>query len=280
MDALCIKCIRNSAQVTGIPYRNRAHREGRGGSRISRLFRLELMRVSLIGTGSHFPVSNKVKFNVERQFWIDRWQNDRIGFHRDEVSPFLTRHWSALGLQAGSRVLVPLAGKSLDMLWLANSGHRVLGVELSSRAVAQFLADNKLAAVEHESAQGRRYSSGDIELICGDVFDLDKASVAECAAVYDRAALIALPADMRRHYASLLTRILPAKCSMLLITLDYRQTEMTGPPFAVDEQEVHALYGANWQVDKLEARDILDQEPHFADKGLTSLQTVAYRLYH
>lgn len=215
---------------------------------------------------------------VERQFWIERWQADRIGFHRSEVSQFLAAYWSQLDLKAGSRVLVPLAGKSLDMLWLADQGHRVLGVELSSKAVAQFLADNKLEAAERDSALGRHFVTGDIELICGDVFDLDAATVADCTAVYDRAALIALPDEMRRHYASLLTRILPAGCSMLLITLDYPQQQMSGPPFAVCEKEVQALYGTHWDIRKLAARDVLEEEPHFADKGLTALQTAAYRL--
>lgn len=212
---------------------------------------------------------------MEREFWIDRWQSDRIGFHRSDASSLLIKHWSALGLEAGTRVLVPLAGKSLDMVWLAERGHRVLGVELSPKAVAQFLAEHELMALERDSAQGRRYVTNDIEIICGDVFDLDQASVSDCNAVYDRAALIALPAEMRRHYANMLTRILPTDCSMLLITLDYPQAEMSGPPFAVDEQEVRALYGADWQIEKLESHDILDQEPNFAAKGVSSLKTAA-----
>lgn len=215
---------------------------------------------------------------VERQFWIDRWHTDRIGFHRTEVSRFLAMHWSKLDLQEHSRVLVPLAGKSIDMIWLRSQGHRVLGVELSSKAVAQFLADNRLEAVERETAQGRHYITGDIELICGDVFDLDAATVAECTAVYDRAALIALPTEMRRHYADLLTRILPVECSMLLITLDYPQQQMSGPPFAVSEENVHALYDTDWSIRKLDSRDLIDEEPHFAAKGLTSLKSAVYHL--
>ncbi len=215
---------------------------------------------------------------MEREFWIDRWQSDRIGFHRSDTSALLIKHWPRLGLETGTRVLVPLAGKSLDMMWLAERGHRVLAVELSPKAVAQFLAEHELTALERDSAQGRRYMTNDIEIICGDVFELDKDSVSECSAVYDRAALIALPVEMRRHYATMLTHILPAQCSMLLITLDYPQAEMSGPPFSVDEQEVRALYGADWQIEKLEVHDILAQQPHFAAKGVSSLQTAAYCL--
>lgn len=215
---------------------------------------------------------------MDHEFWLDRWQNDQIGFHRSEVLPMLVKHWPALEPAAGSRVLVPLAGKSLDMLWLAEQGHQVLGVELSSRAVAQFLADNGLAARETESRHGRRFVTGNIELICGDVFDLDSETVADCAAVYDRAALIALPPAMRRRYAELLSRILPASCRMLLVTLEYDQNEMDGPPFAVDGDEVRALYPGNWQVTELEREDILEREPHFAAKGLGALSTTAWRI--
>ena len=215
---------------------------------------------------------------MEHEFWLNRWQNDQIGFHRSEVLPLLVRHWSALELPAGSRVLVPLAGKSLDMLWLAEQGHRVLGVELSARAVAQFLAENDLAARETESRHGRRFEAGNIELICGDVFDLDSETAAGCTAVYDRAALIALPSSMRRRYAALLSRILPASCRILLITLEYAQNEMGGPPFSVDGDEVHSLYSGHWEVAELERQEILELEPHFAERGLSSLSTAAWLL--
>ena len=215
---------------------------------------------------------------MNREFWLQRWQSGRTGFHRNEALPMLTRHWPSLGLAPGSRVLVPLAGKSLDMIWLTEQGFSVLGVELSPRAIEQFLLENDLRAHEHDSAQGRHFVVASIELICGDVFDLDAPTVAGCAAVYDRAALIALPPPMRRRYADLLSRILPARCNMLLVTLDYDQQLMDGPPFAVSTDEVQTLYGSEWCISPLESRDILDQEPRFAALGLQALTTTTYML--
>src|SRR3546814_8142059 len=90
---------------------------------------------------------------MDPDFWQQRWRDNRIGFHRDGVLPLLEKHWPSLGLATGSRVFVPLCGKSLDMAWLAARGHRVLGVELSPLAVGQFFDENGLAprSEEHTS---------------------------------------------------------------------------------------------------------------------------------
>jgi thiopurine S-methyltransferase len=181
-------------------------------------------------------------------------------------------------LAPGSRVLVPLCGKSLDMLWLARQGMRVLGVELAQLGVEQFFAENGLQAATHETAMGRHYVAGDIEIICGDIFKLDAATLAACDGVYDRAALIALPPPMRAPYVQHVYRQLPAHYRGLLITLDYRQELMNGPPFSVPDDEVRDLYRGHAEADILERSDILREEPKFAERGLTALDTLAYRL--
>lgn len=215
---------------------------------------------------------------MEQAFWLERWQSGRIGFHRDAPLPWLVRHWPDLQLAPGSRVLVPLAGKSQDMIWLAAQGFRVLGVELSPIAVAQFLAENGLTAAEHSSDLGRHHVAGPIEIIQGDIFALDAEAVAGCSAVYDRAALIALPPVLRRRYADLLTGILPAGTRMLLVTLDYEPGLMEGPPFAMTAGDVTALYGDAWQIETLEIADILAENPGFIARGAKWLQTGIYRL--
>ena len=192
--------------------------------------------------------------------------------------PLLQKHWPTLALPVGSRVFVPLAGKSLDMLWLAERGHRVLGVELSALAVDQFFAENGLTPTLRESRYGTHHVAGNIELICGDAFALDTEALADCVGVYDRAALIALPPPMRERYAAELYAKLPAGCTGLLLTLEYAQAEMAGPPFSVEEAEVRRLYEADWQVTLLDRRDILAMQPDFAAAGLTALGTVVYRL--
>jgi thiopurine S-methyltransferase len=215
---------------------------------------------------------------MQSDFWLDRWREGRIGFHQDRVTPMLERHWDAIGLAPAARVFVPLAGKSLDLLWLASRGHRVLGVELSGIAVEQFFSENRLSPTRHDSRYGVHYVAGEIELIHGDAFALDEALLETCEGVYDRAALIALPRHMRCRYAAELYGRLPAGCRGLLVTLAYPQGQKAGPPFSVQEDEVRSLYDAQWRIDVLERRDILDSQPGFVAEGVTSLETVAYRL--
>ena len=215
---------------------------------------------------------------MEQAFWLQRWREGRIGFHNDRVLPLLQKHWPALDLARGSRVFVPLAGKSLDMLWLAAQGHRVLGVELSELAVAQFFAENGLEPEVHESRYGVHHLAGNIELVCGDAFALDAAALADCSAVYDRAAIIALPPALRERYVGELYVNLPAGCQGLLVTLEYPQHEKAGPPFSVEEAEVRERFAPAWRVDLRERRDILDVQPGFVAEGVTALATAVYHL--
>jgi len=215
---------------------------------------------------------------MDAEFWLQRWREGRTHFHQERVLPLLQKHWPTLALPKGSTVLVPLCGKSLDMMWLAAQGYQILGVELSELAVQQFFDDNGMQPVVRESAQGKHYSAGNIEIVCGDIFTLDDATLAGCRGAYDRAALIALPADMRTRYVEqVYGRLAPNYCG-LLITLDYPQQQMEGPPFAVAEEEVLRLYAAHTDVLVLERRDILQQEAKFSERGVTRLDTVVYDL--
>jgi len=215
---------------------------------------------------------------MDADFWLQRWQEGQIGFHRGEVMPLLEKHWPSLQLAEGSRVLVPLCGKSLDMHWLAAQGHRVLGVELSSLAVAQFFEEAGLEPARHTTHYGEHFTAGPIEIILGDAFGLDAALLADVAGVYDRAALIALPPDLRRRYRDTVYASLPAGCRGLLITLEYPQAEKAGPPFSVEQAEVDILFAAPWRPTLLERRDILDDEPRFKAEGLSALSTAVYDL--
>jgi len=215
---------------------------------------------------------------MDASFWHDRWSSNRIGFHRDAPLPLLVTHWPTLDLAADARVFVPLCGKSLDMVWLVERGHRVLGVELSELAVRQFFEERGLVPEVHTTAAGLHHVAGPYELIVGDAFALDAAVLADCAAVYDRAALIALPPDLRRVYAASAWQRLPRGCRGLLVTLEYPQREKNGPPFPVEAEEVHTLLDADWRVDEVERRDILAHEPGFVAEGVTALATAVYRV--
>ena len=216
---------------------------------------------------------------MDADFWQQRWREGRTGFHQDRPTPLLAQYWDAIGVAAGARVLVPLCGKSLDLAWLAARGHRVLGVELSPLAIEQFFAEHALTPSVHASTNGIHHVAGAIELIQGDAFALDPALLADCDAVYDRAALIALPAELRRTYRDTVYARLSRGCRGLVVTLEYPPGEKAGPPFPVDAAEMQALFAADWTLDLLERRDILATQPGFVADGVTDLHTSAWCLH-
>lgn len=215
---------------------------------------------------------------MQPNFWQKRWENDQIGFHLSEVNPYLQQFWPQLGLAHGARVLVPLCGKSLDLEWLASQGHAVLGVELSEKAIEGFFSEQQRVPRVTQRGSFKVYQHDSIELWCGDFFALSAEDVADCTALYDRAALIALPPQMREQYAEQLSRITPQGCQGLLITLDYDQSLMAGPPFAVLDDEVRRLLEPRWQLQVELARDILGESWKFVQGGVTRLEERVYRL--
>nr|WP_314490623.1 thiopurine S-methyltransferase [uncultured Pseudomonas sp.] len=214
---------------------------------------------------------------MEPAFWHERWAAQQIGFHQSEVNAYLRRHWSSLGLASGSQVLVPLCGKSVDMVWLAEQGHRVLGVELSREAVAAFFTEHRLTPTLEQRGAFEVWRSEAVELWCGDFFDLTAEDLAGCSALYDRAALIALPPTMRQRYLRHLCQQLPVAVQGLLVTLEYDQALIGGPPFSVRESEVHKGLGG-WHIIELERQEIAQQSPRFVAAGVQTLLERAYRL--
>ena len=219
---------------------------------------------------------------LEKKFWADRWQEGRIGFHLDFTHPRLDDVWPLLGpSEAGQAVLLPLCGKSLDLLWFRQHGYRVIGVELAEEGVRQFFADNGLSAEVVAGGsmpcwRGLGAAAG-IHIYQGDFFnlrpeDMEFAASGPIARVYDRASLIALPTELRRRYAAHLQRLAP-EADQMIITLRYLQEEMDGPPFSVDRAELERLYGAHWRLDIRDdkLRDVLSYNEHFRKKGLTEL---------
>lgn len=214
---------------------------------------------------------------MEAAFWHDRWEKNLIGFHRDEVNPYLKEYWAHLNLAKGKRVFVPLSGKSKDLIWLADQGYEVIGIELNHLAVEAFFAENNLTATSTQKDGFELVESGKICLICGDFFALTTEILGQIDAVYDRASLIALPPEMRQSYASKMTELCPL-APKLLITLEYDQAKMDGPPFAVTENEVRALYASNYEVSQCLAQDVLLDNERFRAKGLDYMNECVYQL--
>jgi thiopurine S-methyltransferase len=212
---------------------------------------------------------------MEEEFWLDMWRRHHTGFHQRDVNAALREFWPRLGLAEGDAVFVPLCGKSGDMIWVREQGYPVVGVELSPLAVAEFFSENGLAAERHSQGSFEVAEAGGIRILRGNFFDLTADDLAGVKAVYDRAALVALPREMRESYAAHMAEILPAGTRMLLVTLEYPQAEMEGPPFSVPPAEVDRLYGPRGEVQLLARDAILAREPHFAERGVTELHECA-----
>jgi len=213
---------------------------------------------------------------MQPEFWLSRWQQNQTGFHQEQVNPSLKKFLPELGWRKGDRVFVPLCGKSKDMLWLQAQGYAIVGVEISPIAIEAFFKENGLKPICRTEGPFSLWQSGSIQILCGDFFDLAATDMHGANAVYDRASLIAFPAAMRQRYAAHLASLMPAKTRMLLITLEYPQAQMNGPPFSVDEQELRTIYEGIYEIRLLEKNDILEQEPRFKEKGLTQLVEKTY----
>ena len=210
--------------------------------------------------------------------WLDRWKQDRIGFHESKVNPYLPSYLSRFNLAPGDTIFLPLCGKAIDIAWLAQRGFKVIGVELSEIAIEAFFAEQELQYQQFETDRFMLRKSGNISLIQGDYFKLRKQDLPDCKMVYDRASLIAIDAVNRGAYAAHMRSIVPQDTGILLITLDYDQAQMNGPPFAVSREEVSQYYQAYYSIELLEQNDVLDEKPRWRDQGLTRLSESVYHL--
>lgn len=189
---------------------------------------------------------------MHAEFWHQRWANQQIGFHLDHVNPHLLHHFPCLHLAPGSRIVLPLCGKTLDIHWLLAQGYAVTGIELSEIAVqALFDALQLTPEISQHGAlkhyQAARLQAGRLDLWQGDFFSLTADQLGKVDAVYDRAALVALPEPMRVDYAQHLMQI-TGKAPQLLISFDYDQSQHAGPPFCVNAAEIRAHYEGSYQL--------------------------------
>jgi len=180
--------------------------------------------------------------NKGKQFWLDSWHVGRIPFHKKHVNPDLPSYWPALNVRPKSTILVPLCGKSLDMLWLVQQGYQVIGIELSETAVLQFFKENNLSFTEEQCLGLKHYKAGFLSIWVADIFSMPASFFSSLDAIYDRAALVALPEKLRSVYAHLCVHWLKPQGSIFLKTLSYNQQEFVGPPYSVLTEEVASLY--------------------------------------
>jgi thiopurine S-methyltransferase len=214
---------------------------------------------------------------MEAKFWKERWAENRIGWHRDDVNPKLLRWWPQIGVAEGCRVLVPLCGKTLDLLWLQQQGHAVIGNDLSELAAANFFTEAQLD-VEHGRCEPfAQLRHGELQYLVGDFFELQRSHLTGVKAWLDRAALVALPQELRDAYMQHLADLLPTGAVGLLISFEFQRAEPSGPPFSVVEDEVMQLCKGRFSCELLEREDLM-QIPRYTEMGLTQAAETVYRL--
>jgi thiopurine S-methyltransferase len=192
---------------------------------------------------------------MEPSFWRQRWEKGETAWHESKANPLLVTHFNELSLPRGGRVFVPLCGKTLDVSWLISKGYRVAGAELSQLAVEQLFLELGVQPEISHAGQAERWSAEGLDIFVGDIFEVTKTILGRVDAVYDRAALVALPEVMRSRYTVHLTDM-TAKAPQLLITYHYDQRLMEGPPFAISDEEVRRHYAGTYHVRVLASSDV------------------------
>lgn len=189
---------------------------------------------------------------MQHDFWHQKWAKNEIGFHNQEIHPMLQRHFGQLGAAVGARIFLPLCGKTLDCGWLLSMGYRVVGAELSAQAIDSLFSDLGRVPTITKTGSLQLYQAQGLDVFVGDIFELDRERLGEVNAVYDRAALVALPHTMRVEYAEHVLDI-TRNAPQLLVAFDYDQGLLEGPPFSVPENEIKALYGNRCKIQLLES---------------------------
>lgn len=215
---------------------------------------------------------------MELSYWQARWHNDKTGWHMQQVYPHLKTYWQRLQLEEGDTVLVPLCGKSLDLKWLAEQKYNVIGIEVSEKAVHHFFQEHQMPFQKSYTASVTVYRSENLTIWAGNFFKLKPANFPEIDAIYDKAALIALPKKQRKQYAGRILAFCNPETQMLLNTFEYEQSEMNGPPFAVLRKELEQLYGHRFAINLLHEDAIFDKLIKFQQRGLSSY--LLEKVYH
>jgi thiopurine S-methyltransferase len=213
---------------------------------------------------------------MNNEYWLKRWTENRIGFHKSGVNPFLEQFLPQVSKTPG-RTLVPLCGKSADLAWLVGQGHQVVGVDVSELAARAFASEQGIAMVAANEPPFVVFRGDRIAYYVGDFFNIRPEQIGRFDLIYDRAALIALPRERRAEYAQALKALLAGGGRMLLISLEYDPKKMEGPPFAVTESELRS-YFKELTVVKLHEYDCIDEESRFKERGLDWMKEVVYRI--
>jgi thiopurine S-methyltransferase len=209
--------------------------------------------------------------------WLTSWESGHIPFHLKTVNSMLEKYWPKLAISPSSNIFVPLCGKSLDLLWLANQGYKVIGVELSEIACKSFFIENELAYKTKTQDEFICYYNDQIEIYCGDFFALTPEMLPSIHAVYDRAALVALPKKLRQPYADHLIKLTATQSKILLIALDSKD-EVVAPPYPLTHQQIKTLFEKKFLVEEWLHYPIVDIPDELQKKGYSEIYHTVYGL--
>ena len=189
---------------------------------------------------------------MKKEIWLERWEKGQTGFHIDEVNPLLVKHFDTLELPLASRIFVPLCGKTLDIRWLLSKGYCVVGVELSESAVQELFEE--LGEKPYIITEGKHihYAAENIDIFVGDFFTLTPQIIENVDAIYDRAAIVALPKEMRMDYSKHILSLVQKETPQLMTTVVYDQSLMSNSPFSVDQEELERHYGDSYTITQLD----------------------------
>jgi thiopurine S-methyltransferase len=192
---------------------------------------------------------------MDAGFWRKMWENNEIAFHENQANPLLVKYFKALSLAGGGRVFVPLCGKTLDIAWLLSNGFRVAGAELIETAIEQLFTELRVEPKISGDGEIKRYSAKNIDILVGDIFAISGKMLGSVDAIYDRAALVALTEEMRHRYTAHLMEITD-KAPQLLLTYEYDQNLMEGPPFSISNEEVNQHYRDSYDLTLITSKNI------------------------
>lgn len=215
---------------------------------------------------------------MKAEFWLDKWKLNEIGFHQESTNEALQAHWPSVRVPAGGSVLVPLCGKSLDMCWLAEQGHTVIGIEVSVLACEAFFAGVELGPRTEQTGELLSMTAGPYRLLQGDFFSVTIADVGAVDAFYDRAALVAMPPDMQPAYVRQLVSLLPPGTAGMVNCVEYPSEAMEGPPFSIDEARLRQLVEPQCRVERFASREMETLGTGLKGRGLAGLTETVYRV--
>jgi len=184
---------------------------------------------------------------MDIDFWKDKWEKNIIGFHLSEVNPLLVKYYEQLSLEKNARLFLPLCGKTKDISWLLSKGHSIVGVEFSELAIKQLFDELQVEPKITQHEDLKLYSAQGLDIFVGDFFKLNTSLIGMVDAIYDRAALVALPSSIREKY-SIHLKDITKEAPQLLVTFMYDQNLLKGPPFSVSNDEVYNHYEKQYNI--------------------------------